>query len=249
MLFSEKVVIVTGAASGIGRAAALRFAREGATVTLADWSPAGESVAQAIVEAGGAAQFIQTDVSDEASVRAMVDLTVSRFGRLDAAFNNAGIAQPPSNLVDTRLEDWNHVIAVNLTSVFHCMKAEIEVMRLRRSGAIVNTASIGALVANRMNAAYSAAKAGVIGLTRTAAIDHAADGIRVNALCPGLTDTAMVARMSELVPSAHRDALVPPIGRIGSPEEVAAGAVWMCSDQAAFMTGQTLSLDGGYTAQ
>lgn len=248
MLFEGKVVIVTGAASGIGRAAAFRFAREGASVVLADISDSGQAVADTIEAEGGVATFVRTDVSNPESVTAMVETAVAKFGRLDAAFNNAGIEQPPAATGDTECADWHRTIAVNLSGVFLCMKAEINIMRELGGGAIVNTSSIGGIVATKFNAAYSASKAGVIGLTRTAAIDHAVDGIRINALCPGLTDTAMVARMSKLVAPELGANLVPPLGRLGTPEELAAAAVWMCSDEASFMTGQTLSIDGGYTA-
>lgn len=245
MTLAGKAILVTGAASGIGRAAALLFAREGARVACADLADASE-VAR---EAGGVA--IRADVSDASSVAAMVEAAVAAFGRLDGAFNNAGVASDGVAAGGERLADvtdgqWARLVAVNLTGVFLCLRAEIRRMRGSGGGAIVNTASIAGLVAIPGASAYVAAKHGVVGLTRAAAWDHAADNIRVNAVCPGYVDTPLAHRGIE----RRREAILArnPMRRLGTPDEVAEAACWLLGDRAGYVTGMALGVDGGHTA-
>jgi NAD(P)-dependent dehydrogenase (short-subunit alcohol dehydrogenase family) len=243
-----KVAVVTGAAMGIGRASALVFAREGASVVVADIDDDGGRETVGLVEAaGGRASFIHTDVSVAEEVSAMVDHAVSTFGGLDCAHNNAGIAAPLAPLADYPDDGWDRTIAVMLTGVYRCMKAEIPVMLERGGGAIVNTASGVGLVAYPEQAAYTASKHGVIGLTKVAALDYGAKGIRVNAICPGTARTPMVDQALADFPSldAHLKALHP-IGRIGEASEVAEAAVWLCTPAASFVLGAALPVDGGY---
>lgn len=242
-----KVALVTGAAGGIGRAAALAFARSGAAVLVSDVNRDGgrESVAM-IEDAGGVAAFAACDVSNGGEVRAMVGAAVERFGGLDYAFNNAGI----NVLGDDEYEDevWARSIGVNLTGVMLCMREESEAMLRRGGGAIVNTSSINGLVGNPGQPAYTAAKHGVIGLSRHAALRWAQAGIRVNAVCPGVIETPMTAplvadpAMRKLIDS------MTPMGRMGRAEEIAEAVLWLCSDAASFVTGHALVVDGGATA-
>jgi NAD(P)-dependent dehydrogenase (short-subunit alcohol dehydrogenase family) len=243
-----KVAIVTGAAMGIGRASAVVFAREGAAVVVADIDREGGHETVAMVEAaGGQASFIGTDVSSRSEVAAMVGHAVDTFGGLDCAHNNAGIAAPLAPLADYPDEGWDRTIAVMLTGVYHCLKAEIPAMLARGGGAIVNTSSGTGLVAYPGQAAYTASKHGVIGLTKVAALDYGARGIRVNAVCPGTARTPMVDRALADFPALddHLKALHP-IGRIGEATEVAEAAVWLCSPAASFVLGVALPVDGGY---
>ena len=251
MGFEGKVALVTGAASGIGRASALAFARERARVVVADVdAKGGEETAGRINEGGGEAVFVQADVSNAASVAAMVDAAVAAYGRLDCAHNNAGILGELGVLLhEYREEDWDRIMAVNLKGVWLCMKYEIPQMLSQGGGALVNTASVAGLVGSRFAAAYGASKHGVVGLTRTAALQYAQHGIRVNAVCPGLTRTTMAERIfSAPEIMAHRTASQP-VGRVGTPEEVAESVVWLCSDAASFVTGHAMAVDGGYVAQ
>ncbi len=244
---SGKVALVTGAGGGIGRAAALAFAHSGASVLVADIDDAGGAETVRLVEAaGGTAAYQHCNVGDGASVKAMVQAAVERFGRLDCAFNNAGINNLGANEYDDDI--WERSLGVNLTGVMMCMREEAEVMLAQGGGAIVNTSSINGLVGNGAQPAYTATKHGVIGLTRHAALRWAKAGIRVNAICPGVVETAMTA---PLIANPEMRKVVEgltPMGRMARPEEVAAGAVWLCSDAASFVTGHPLVIDGGAVA-
>jgi len=248
----DKVVIVTGGAAGIGRATALLFAREGARVVVADMSEeAGRAVVGEIEEAGGQAFFQRVDVRRDEDCAAMVQATVDRYGRLDAAFNNAGVSGgTPALISDTGLAAWCQVIDINLTGVFQCMVHELKVMKAQGSGAIVNTASIMGLQGTPGGAAYSASKHGVIGLTRTAALEYGKYGIRVNALCPGYVETAMTVGGDADFARAYLDRVVgaTALRRLGRPEEQAETVVWLCSDKASFVTGSHFVVDAGATA-
>ncbi len=246
-----KVALVTGAGSGIGRATALAFARDGAKVVAADIVvEGGEETASLIREAGGEATFVKADVSQAADVEALVARVVSTYGRLDCAHNNAGIEGMMASTADQTEAMWDRVIAVNLTGVWLCMKYEIPQMLKQGGGAIVNTASGAGLIGVPTMPAYVASKHGVVGLTKTAALEYAKSGIRVNAVCPGIIQTPMVERLVTEQPQLG-EALVAaePIGRTGQPEEIAEAVVWMCSEAASFVTGHAMSVDGGYVAQ
>ena len=250
-LTKDKVALVTGAGSGIGRAAARIFAREGAKVAAADVNRASaEETVGMIREAGGEAFGLQADVSKAAEVEAMVDAVVGTYGRLDCAFNNAGIEGVLASTADYTEADWAPVIAVNLTGVWLCMKYEIPRLLETGGGAIVNTSSAAGLLGAPRMPAYVASKHGVVGLTKTAALEYAKSGVRVNAVCPGVIDTSMVGRLKERRPRMFEKIVRgEPIGRIGQPEEIAETAVWLCSDAASFVTGHAMSVDGGIVAQ
>lgn len=249
-LLKGKSALVTGAASGIGRASALAFAREGARVMLADVNEAeGEKAAEAIREAGGAARFTRADVTREEEVEAMVRETVNAFGGLDCALNNAGMTGGAAPLQGLALEEFERVIALNLVGVFLCMKHEIPAMG-DGGGAIVNMASGAALVPTPGLAPYCASKHGVLGLTKTAALENARTGIRVNAICPGSTDTPMLQAAMAADPKVKKMILAgQPGGRLGTAEEIAEAAVWLCSDRASFVTGHSMLVDGGAVAR
>ena len=248
--FRDKVALVTGAASGMGLATAKAFADAGAAVALVDINEdAVVSAADKLAGAGGRAVGIRCNVTDEADVAAMLERTVSTFGRLDAAFNNAGVQSPALETADVSAEEFDRVNAINLRGVWTCMKHELRYMRERDSGAIVNCSSIGGLIGLPGRAAYHAAKHGVIGLTRSAALEYASRGIRINAVCPGTIDTPMVSEMLAKVPDAMKEILRnQPIGRLGRAEEIASAVLWLCSPGASFVIGHALVVDGGFTA-
>ena len=248
--FEGKVAVVTGASSGIGRATARLFAGEGASVVVADVNVAGgeETVAQ-IAAAGGEGTFVATDVTDEAAVEALVRATIERYGRLDCAHNNAGINSQPTLLADSGVEAWDRMIATNLTSVFLCMKHELRVMSEQGSGAIVNTSSGAGVFGSVRTSAYTAAKHGVIGLTRAAALEYADVGVRVNAVCPGLTDTPMFRSTKGRDAEQTARNLAFSKGRVNAPEQIGETVLWLCSDEATDVNGQALLVDGRYGAE
>ena len=250
-LLHGKVVLITGAASGIGRATAIAAAREGAKVLVVDAVPAGEDTVKLIKEAGGEAAFHKCDVTRAAEVEATVAAAVKLFGRLDCAHNNAGIIGKSLHTAEDTEENFDRIIAVDLKGVWLCMKYEIlQMLKQGARGAIVNTASAAGLVGSHGQPAYTAAKHGVIGLTKVAALEYARHDIRVNSVCPGVIDTAMVAEMVTGHPRL-RDRLiaVEPIRRMGKPEEIGEAVVWLMSDYASFVTGASLPVDGAMTAQ
>jgi NAD(P)-dependent dehydrogenase (short-subunit alcohol dehydrogenase family) len=246
-----KVALITGGASGIGRATALTFAREGAKLIIADMNEeGGQQTVHLITEKGGKAIFVQTDVTQATAVEALISKAVETYGRLDCAHNNAGISGGGRALTAEYAEDmWHQVIAVNLTGVWLCMRYAIPQMLSQGSGAIVNTASVAGLIGARGLAAYVASKHGVVGLTKTAALEYAQQGIRVNCVCPGVIHTPMTARGLSDPERRARIVASEPMGRVGTPEEVAEAVVWLCSDAASFVTGHTMTVDGGYVAQ
>ena len=248
--FKGKVVLVTGGAYGIGRAAAIGFAAKGAKVSIADVNAEkGSQTLQQIKESGGEAIFIKTDVSSETEVKALVEKTVAKFGKLDCAFNNAGIHKHFVSTIDFKADDWEEMIRVNLKSVWLCMKYEIPQMLKQGKGAIVNTSSAAGLVGVPSNPAYPASKHGVVGITKSTALEFARQGIRVNCVCPGPTRTGMNEELTATNPEMVKamDQKVP-MGRIGEPEEVAAAAIFLCSDEASYITGHSLPVDGGIVA-
>ena len=250
-MLKGKVALVTGGSSGIGRASALAFAREGAQVVVADVVvEGGEETVGLIKQAGGEALFVKADVSQAAEVEAMVNKAVETYGRLDCAFNNAGTEGAIAQTDEYTEENWERVIAINLKGVWLCMKHEIPQMLTHGSGAIVNTASALGLVGITKQPAYVASKHGVVGLTKTAALEYAKLGIRVNALCPGAINTPMLDRALSTQPQlAESVTSMEPVGRLGKPEEIAEAVVWLCSDAASFVTGHAMSVDGGWVAQ
>jgi NAD(P)-dependent dehydrogenase (short-subunit alcohol dehydrogenase family) len=247
--FENKVALVTGAASGMGLATAKAFTEAGAAVVLADFrEDAVKAEAQKLVAAGHKAIAIRCDVSDDAQVAAMVDRTVAEFGRLDAAFNNAGVMARIAPTADSTREDWDRVIGINLRGVWSCMKHELRQMERQGSGAIVNNASVGALTGNPGIGSYIASKHGVVGLTRTAALEYIKYGIRVNAVNPGLIDTQIARDVVSGDEQAYTEiAKHVPIGRAGTPEEIASVVLWLCSSGASYVVGHGLTVDGGMT--
>lgn len=249
----ERVALITGAASGIGRATSLLFADQGARLVLADVDDRGrEETARQAGERGAEVLEVHCDVSEAGEVAAMIAAAVERFDRLDCAFNNAGIGGGGGAVAEYEPELWNRVLAVNLTGVFLCMQSELRQMVAQGTGAIVNAASVVGLIGYPQLAAYNAAKHGVIGLTRTAAIEYAGHGIRVNAVCPGWTETPMVMEGGR-APASDPDvyaaiAGLAPMKRLGQPHEIASAVAWLCSDAASFVTGHPLVVDGGVTA-
>lgn len=250
----DKVALVTGGASGIGRATALVFAREGARVVVSDVdATGGEQTVQAIRAAGGDAIFVRADVSQAAEVEALTKKVIDTFHRLDCAFNNAGIQGQIANTVECNDENWDRIIATNLKGVWLCMKYEIPLILRQGGGAIVNTASNFGLVGSAGMPAYAASKHGVVGVTKVAALEYAARGVRINAVCPGPIKTPLSEGVLREHPDAERmvEAIMSrlPVRRWGLPEEVAEAVVWLCSEAASFVTGVALPVDGAYVAQ
>jgi len=249
--FEGSVALVTGASAGIGRAAAELFAARGARVALVDVvAEAGESAAESIRGAGGDAIFVAADVAEEEAVEAAVAHTVERFGRLDFAYNNAGLSGPAHDVAEMPVAQWRRAIDVMLTGVFLCMRAEIPHILEAGGGAIVNCSSGAGLIGFPGQAGYVASKHGVIGLTKTAALEYGARGVRINAICPGTARTGMVedvvAERPELDAELRR---LHPIGRIAEPAEIAEAALWLCTPAASFVCGTAISVDGGYVSQ
>jgi len=249
--FEGRVALVTGGGSGIGRATSLAFANEGAKVVVDDINvQGGEETLRLIKSAGGDAIFVKADVSKAAEVEAMVHRAIEIYGRIDCAFNNAGVGEPLKRLSKTSEDNWDRLMATNLKGVYLCMKYEIPHMYKQGKGAIVNTASLAGLKGLSGQAAYAASKHGVVGLTKSAALEYAGASIRINAVCPGVIDTPLIApnmRDRPQVQKAYVD--MEPIGRLGKPEEIAAAVLWLCSDEASFVIGSCFSVDGGVVAK
>ena len=249
--FANKVALVTGAASGMGLATAKAFAQAGAAVVLADVNgDAARAAAEALVAEGYKAIGIHCDVANMDEVEAMVNETVATFGRLDVAFNNAGVQSPVAETADADAKDYDFVMGVNLRGVWNCMKFELQQMRKQGSGAIVNNSSLGGLVGIAERGIYHASKHGVVGLTKSAGLEYAAKGIRINAVCPGIIETPMVAGMLETQPEAMAELMKEvPMGRLGRAEEIADAVLWLCSPASSFVIGHALPVDGGYTVR
>lgn len=250
--FDGKVAVVTGGTSGIGRAAAVGFAREGARVVVSGRRvEEGAETVRLAAEAGGEAIFVRCDVARSADVESLVAETVKRFGRLDVAFNNAGLEASSALLANQSDEEFARVLDVNVRGVFLCMKHEIPAMLAGGGGAIVNNSSIAGLIGFQGQALYVASKHAVVGLTRTGALDYARKSIRINAVAPGAIDTPMFSRFVDRLSDEIRERIMAshPIGRIGKPEEIASCVLWLCSAEASFVTGQVIAADGGYTTQ
>jgi len=248
---SGKTALVTGAGSGIGRATAYAFAKAGANVVVADVDRGGgNETVSTITSGGGKALFVATDVSRPADVQALIAAARKHYGSLDCAFNNAGIQGELSSTADCTEENWDRITGINLKGVWLCMKYELEAMLAQGAGAIVNCASNFGLVGSVNMPAYSAAKHGVVGLTKTAALENARLGVRVNAVCPGPVHTPLVDRIVAVTPEiVSAIEAREPVGRMGKPEEIATAVVWLCSPEASFVTGAALAVDGGYVAQ
>ncbi len=247
----NKVVLITGGGSGIGRATAILFAKSGAKLAIADIDPqSGQETADFITNHGSEALFIQTDVSRAEQVLHMVEATVAQYGRLDCAFNNAGIEGETKRTMDVSEADFDRIISINLKGVWLCMKYELEQMVHQGHGSIVNTASVAGLVGAHSLPVYAASKHGVVGLTRSAAVEYARKGVRVNAVCPAVIRTPMVERAMESFPQLKEGMLNSnPSRRLGEADEVAEAVLWLCSDASSFTNGATLTVDGGLTAQ
>ena len=245
----DKVVLITGASMGMGKAATIKFAQAGAAVVVADINEAAaNALANELTAQGYKAIAIGCDVSNAVQVKAMINKTVETYGRLDAAFNNAGIQNPSTDIADYEEEEYDRILNINLKGVWLCMKYELQQMRKQGSGAIVNNSSLAGLVGAPGRAPYAAAKHGIIGLTKSAAAEYASKGIRVNAVCPGTINTPMVDQMISTGDlSKEMSEQLAPIGRLGEAEEVAETVFWLCSSGASYVVGQAISVDGGYT--
>jgi NAD(P)-dependent dehydrogenase (short-subunit alcohol dehydrogenase family) len=248
-IFKDKVALITGASFGIGRAAAIAFAKRGAKVVLVDWMEDYETF-NAIKDLGGDVVFYMCDISNSSEVEATHAKAIAHFGRLDYAYNNAGIEGETAKTQDYTEENWDKVIQVNLKGIFLCMKYQIPQMLKNGKGVIVNCASVAGVIGFEGLPAYVASKHGIIGLTKTAALENARTGIRVNVVCPGVIKTPMVSRSTgdkkEIIEQYEN---LEPMGRLGNPEEVAEAVIWLCSDQASFITGHSMMVDGGWTAK
>jgi NAD(P)-dependent dehydrogenase (short-subunit alcohol dehydrogenase family) len=249
--FEGKVALVTGGGSGIGRATSLAFASEGAKVVIDDINiQGGEETVQLVKSAGGEAVFVKADVSKAAEAEAMVQKAVDTYGRLDCAYNNAGVGEPLKRVHKTSEDNWDRLMATNLKGVYLCMKYEIPHMLKQGKGAIVNTASLAGLKGLSGQAAYVASKHGVVGLTKSAAIEYATLGIRINCICPGVINTPLIAPNMKDRPHVEKGYIdMEPIGRLGKPEEIASAVLWLCSDEASFAIGSIFSVDGGVVAR
>ncbi|WP_407926490.1 SDR family NAD(P)-dependent oxidoreductase [Entomomonas asaccharolytica] len=249
--FENKVALVTGGASGMGLATARAFAKSGASVVIVDINQqAAKQAAEDLVKAGHSAIGIACDVADETQVKTMVEQIVATYGRLDAAYNNAGIQSPVVETADANGKDFERVMAVNLRGIWNCMKYKLIQMRKQGSGAIVNCSSLGGLVGIANRAVYHASKHGVIGLTKSAALEYAARGIQINAVCPGIIDTPMVEDMLVTQKEAMQELMKEiAINRLGRAEEIAATVLWLCSPAASYIIGQAIAVDGGYTVK
>jgi NAD(P)-dependent dehydrogenase (short-subunit alcohol dehydrogenase family) len=246
-LFKGKVAIVTGSSYGIGKSTAIYFANNGASVVLSDWADDVDTL-DTITALGGKAIFVKADVSNEADVKRIVSETVKHFGRLDYAFNNAGIEGEQGTIHESSNDNWEKVIGINLTGAYYCMKHQIPEMLKTGGGSIVNNASIAGLVGFNAIPAYVASKHALVGLTKNVALDYAKQNIRVNAVCPGVIHTPMIDRFTGGNPEAIEQLVAAkPMGRVGLPEEIAGTVVFLCSNASSFITGQAIAVDGGWT--
>ena len=250
MILQDEVALVTGGTSGIGRATAIALGAAGAKVVFSGRRDVeGEKTAKLIRETGAECLYVHSDASNEEDIKALVQKTVATYGRLDCAFNNAGIESPMKPLHEHSLEQFDKLMAINVRGLFLCMKYEIQQMLTQGTGVIINNSSTSGLVAFAGTSPYVASKHAVMGLTRAAALDYAQQGIRINAVNPGLTATEMIDRFSNKDPALEQQlASIVPMGRMGKPEEIASTVVFLCSDAASYITGQSLTIDGGYTA-
>ena len=247
--FKNKVALITGGSFGIGRATAIAFAKKGAKIVIADWKENQETM-DLIENSGGEAIFVKCDVSKSEDVKAMVEETINTFGQLDYAFNNAGIEGASAPTQDCTEENWDKTIDINLKGIWLCMKYEIPEMLKNRKGVIINCSSVAGLIGFQGLPAYVASKHGVIGLTKTAALENAPLGIRINAVCPGVIQTAMIDRLTGKTKEAIKQFTeLEPVGRFGQPDEIANAVIWLCSDEASFVTGVAMPVDGGFVAQ